>query len=151
MATPLGCVPTLTSLAAWALVSRFRIETLPAELLVTTAKPKRGITATSVGVPAAGTRAATVPKVASGFKLIKETSAQPVLATTAMLRCSSMATPPGADAVPEHAGIGTEPITVKSVALETTPEPLTTSTPKRRGAARKFEGMVTSSSRLLTT
>src|ERR1700730_11327000 len=79
-----------------------------------------------------------------------ETSAQPVLAITAIFRCSSMATAPGAEAVPEHAGTGTDSSTVKSETLETTFAPLTTSRPKRRGTARNEAGIVTSISRSLT-
>src|ERR1700732_3954048 len=79
-----------------------------------------------------------------------ETSEQPKSETTAMLRCSSMATAPGAEAVPEQAGIGTASITEKSVLLETTPVLLTTSRAKRRGAVRNEDGMVASISRALT-
>src|ERR1700686_523178 len=79
-----------------------------------------------------------------------EASEQPESVTTAMLRCWSMATAPGAEAVPEHAGIGTASITVKSVLLETTPALLTTSRAKRRGAVRNDEGIFASISRALT-
>src|SRR3984893_10604103 len=79
-----------------------------------------------------------------------EASEHPKSATTATLRCSSIATAPGAEAVPEHAGIGTASITEKSVLLETTPVLLTTSRAKRRGALRNDDGMVASISRALT-
>src|ERR1700682_5905110 len=150
MATPLGGDPTVTLSAAFALVSRFRMDALPAALFVTTANPNLGITAIAVGVPAAGKRVVTMPRLL-GFKLITATSAQPALVTRAISRCSSMATAPGAEAVPEHAGIATDCTTVKSVTLEATPALLTTSKPKRRGTARNCAGMLISISRLLIT
>src|ERR1700693_5716304 len=79
-----------------------------------------------------------------------EASEHPESVTTAMLRCSSIATEPGAEAVPEHAGMGTASITEKSVLFETTPVLLTTSRAKRRGAVRNEDGMVASISRALT-
>src|ERR1700722_7424250 len=79
-----------------------------------------------------------------------EASEHPKSVTTAILRCSSIATAPGAEAVPEHAGIGTASITVKSVLLETTPVLLTTSRAKRRGPVRNDEGIFASISRALT-
>src|ERR1700681_700006 len=150
MARPLGFEPTVTSVVAGVLVSRFRMDTVPGLLLLTTAKPNREISATAAGGAAVGMRCVKVPKVESGFRLIMEASEHPKSATTAMLRCSSIATAPGAEAVPEHAGIGTASITEKSVLLETTPVLLTTSRAKRRGAARNDDGIVASISRART-
>src|ERR1700730_3155254 len=150
MAKPLGFEPTVTSVVAGVLVSRFRMDTVPGLLLLTTANPNREITATAAGVAPVGMRCIKVPKVESGFRLIMEASEHPKSATTAMSRCSSIATAPGAEAVPEHAGIGTASITEKSVLLETTPVLLTTSSAKRRGAVRNDDGMAASISRALT-
>src|SRR5216684_8383487 len=72
----------------------------------------------------------------AGFRLKTETWLQPVLVTTARLLTSSMATPPGAAAVPEQASRGISSRTVKSVTFEQVPEPATTSRAKWRGPAR---------------
>src|ERR1700693_3284490 len=79
-----------------------------------------------------------------------ETSEHPESVTLEILRGGSMATEPGAEAAPEHAGMGTASITEKSVLFETTPALLTTSRAKRRGAVRNDDGMVASISRPLT-
>src|SRR5260370_15298713 len=72
----------------------------------------------------------------AGFRLKTETRLQPVLVTTARLLTSSMATPPGAAAVPEQASRGISSRTVKSETFEPTPELATTSRAKWRGPAR---------------
>src|SRR5262245_50928308 len=50
MATPIGSEPTVTAGTAWAPVSRLSTEAVPSALLVTTARPKRGLTATPIGL-----------------------------------------------------------------------------------------------------
>src|SRR5260370_39982684 len=95
------------------------MDAVPAPLFVTTAKPSRGITATPAGdVPTATELFTGV--AAPGVRSMMETSLQPLFATTAILRCSSMATAPGCGVdVPLHPPLTSITCTtVKSAALD---------------------------------
>ena len=84
MATPIGLVPTATAETGWVFVSKFTMEALLLPLLVTTARPRRGLTAIPCGVVPTAMVLRTEPKVGlDGLMSMVEMLLQPLLVTTA--------------------------------------------------------------------
>src|SRR5271155_6232813 len=113
------------------------IDTSLLPLLVTMARPRRGIVATPMGVVPTLSGALEVPV----NRFTKEMSSEPEFATTATSKSVSIATPTGE--VPTATGW----ITENEAAFETDRSGFCTSTTKRRADASMLAGIVATSSR----
>src|SRR6267154_1079955 len=83
-ATPMGLVPTATSVTASVIFTRSTTDAVPAPLLATTARPRWELTATPWGVAPTGILC-NAPKVPlAGLMSIMERLLQPLLVTRAM-------------------------------------------------------------------